>query len=834
MRTCSVCNKPGHNKSRCPEFFKLLEIKKEREESPIKMYLHEKFQAVRSPHILQLKHKENLWEKIDSFAPDIHPSPFQLDEPVQKIKQHVAPKHIQIMPRLKKQKAQFSFTALKRDYASWNEKRKSSAAMAEFKNAIKKYYEHENAVLPASNIYPPQNIISPAVENKPGMWPLAKYLFWRTAIVLILLVIPFKASTYYQSIKQTTSAVAENGTEGFMALQESTAAIMQSDLQGAENSVIEALEKFNNAVEVMNGNHRLLQKIISAVPLVSNEVQSRQKLITAGQKIALGNTYLIKGLHESQAASSSITYRVKLITEHLNAAVPSYKAALDDLSTADPNVLPLEYQTAFKDFRSLFGTFLDDLENIVEIGKAVEDIFGGKGLRRYLIVFQNPHEIRPTGGFLGSFALLDVKDGKVVKLDIPAGGSYDLQGQLDTYIEPPTPLLLSNKRWEFQDSNWFPDFPASAEKMLWFYRHSRKVTADGVIAINATVLERLLLVLGPVSDDNRSLILSSDNALATIQQVVEEGPEKKLDRPKQILTDLAPQFISLIYSSKPEQILTLMANLSEALAQKEIQAYFTDSAIEKTAKNFGWAGHIWPIQNGQDYIMAVNTNIQGQKSDAEIKQTISHQAIVSEDGTITDTVIITREHTGTPGVKLYGQTNIDYMRVYVPLGSKLISAGGFIWPDEQKFRAPDPWTKKDDFLLTQEKEVGFDDNSGTRITEEFGKTVFGNWLILEPGEKKQIHFTYQLPFKVNFSQANERPIIGKIVNEEYLTSRFQLVVQKQSGQDTDFESQIIYPATWHPSWNEGDNCTLAMNGLSIDNAELIEDGVWSLLMRQDK
>ncbi|MCX6781691.1 MAG: DUF4012 domain-containing protein [Candidatus Magasanikbacteria bacterium] len=839
LRACSVCNKPGHNKSRCPEFLRSAETKSGREETPIKMYLHEKYQAIRSPHIIELRHKENLWEKINSFSPSITPSPFQLDEPSSGATPAINPKRVQIMPRLakpKRQRQKISFALLTRKMSYWREKRRASMAMTKLHEAIIKYYAHENFA-PTKNIVAdqPRQANSPTAHSEAGVWPLAKYLFWRTAIVVILLVIPFKASTFYQSIKQTTGTIAASGTEGFMALQESTAAIMQSDLQTAEDSVVNALDKFNNAVEVMEGNHRLLQKIVSAVPIVYNEVQSRQKLITAGQKIALGNTYLIKGLYESQqAVSSTLTVRVKTVTEHLNAAIPSYKAALSDLTAADPDVLPLEYQNAFKDFRLLFTTFLDDLENIVEIGKAVEDIFGGQGLRRYLIVFQNPHEIRPTGGFIGSFALLDIKDGQVVKLDIPAGGSYDLQGQLDTYVEPPTPLLLSNKRWEFQDSNWFADFPASAEKMLWFYRHSRKVTADGVIAINATVLERLLSVLGPVNDTGRDLTLTAANAIPTIQQIVEEGPEKKLARPKQVLSDLAPQFISLIYSSKPEQILTLMANLSEALTQKEIQTYFTDAAIEKTAKNFGWAGHIWPTQIGQDYLLAVNTNIQGQKTDAEIKQTISHQAIVSDDGTITDTVMITREHTGKPGEKLYGQTNIDYLRVYVPLGSKLISAGGFIWPDEKKFRVPDPWTKKDEFLLKQEKEIGFDDNTGTRITEEFGKTVFGNWLILEPGEKKQIHFSYTLPFKAIFSKANERALIGKIVNEEYLTSRFQLVVQKQSGQDTNFESQVIFPTSWHPSWKEGEDCTLAMNGLGINNIELKNDSVWSLLMRQDQ
>jgi hypothetical protein len=395
--------------------------------------------------------------------------------------------------------------------------------------------------------------------------------------------------------------------------------------------------------------------------------------------------------------------------------------------------------------------------------------------------------------------------------------------------------LLSNDRWEFQDSNWFPDFPASAEKMLWFYRHSRQITADGVIAINATVLEQLLAVLGPVTDEKRSLEISADNALATIQQIVEEGPEKAINKPKQIITDLAPQFINFIYNAKPEQIMPLMVSLSEALKRKEIQAYFVDETTEQTIKSFGWSGQIMPTLPDQDYLMVVNTNIQGQKSDAEIIQSISHQAVIGEDGTVLDTVIVTREHTGTPGESLYGQTNIDYIRVYVPLGSELVSAGGFTWPDEKSFRAPEPWATKDSFLLATEKEIKFDDNSGTRVTEEFGKTAFGNWIIIEPGETRQVQFTYRLPFKINTADlpSAEQSIVRKIVGDDYLSSSYMLIAQRQSGQNSAFESQVIYPAPWHPSWSDGEAVGLAVNGVSIGPVELSEDKIWSVVMRKE-
>lgn len=856
LRVCSVCHKPGHNKSRCPEFLKL-----SAHESPVsgpyvKMYLHEDKPMVRSPHLINLKIASDQWDEVETVAPEIYPNDYyynrngSANEPqIQESSAVPAPVlKIQTYPlvdslksdRIKINRANY-LTAVFSHLQAWRDNRAASKALAKMEYKMRHNELARAADIQAPNIQPvkikeecAKKIINPdsARDLKKNVIRLA----WRTAVIALALVTPFQANSYYQLIKTTTGQIASDGTEGFMALQESTAAIMQSDLAGAENLVADALKKFNRAVETMNTEHKLLQTIASAVPIVSDEVQSRQKIISAGQKIALGNTYLINGLTDSQTESySSLTERIAVITSHLKATIPNYQAALNDLSAVNPDILPIEYQNSFKDFRLLFAAFLDDLQNLAELGGTIDEILGGQGFRRYLLVFQNPHEMRPTGGFLGSFALMDIKDGKVTNLEVPAGGSYDLQGQLDQYVEPPTPLLLSNNRWEFQDANWFPDFPASAEKILWFYRHSRQITADGVIAVNATVLEQLLAVLGPVTDEKRELELSADNALMTIQQIVETGPEKMINKPKQIISDLAPQFINFIYNAKPEQIMPLLVSFSEALKSKEIQAYFVDKETEQTIRSYGWSGQILPTLPDQDYLLVVNTNIQGQKSDAEIKQSISHQAVVGDDGIITDTVVVTREHTGMPGEALYGQTNIDYIRVYVPLGSELVSAGGFTWPDEKSFRAPEPWTQKDEFLLATEKEVKYDESSGTRVTEEFGKTAFGNWIILEPGETRQIQFTYRLPFKIIMDNpTTEQSIVKKIVGEDYLSSSYMLVVQRQSGQNSGFESQIIYPTPWHPSWNEGETVGLAVNGASFGPLPLTDDKIWSIVMRKDQ
>ena len=188
-----------------------------------------------------------------------------------------------------------------------------------------------------------------------------------------------------------------------------------------------------------------------------------------------------------------------------------------------------------------------------------------------------------------------------------------------------------------------------------------------------------------------------------------------------------------------------------------------------------------------------------------------------------DTVTITRTHAGANDGGLYGSTNIDYVRLYAPEGSTLISATGFSWPEEKYFRVPDTWTKKDTLLAELEKEISIDPNSGTRITNEFSKTAFGNWIITEPGQTSQVEFIYRLPANI---------ISGQDKFWEKDSLRYQLITQRQSGSETEFESQIILPEGWIPAWKDGNDTKIAANGLVAAPQNLNTDRVWSLVAQK--
>ncbi len=637
----------------------------------------------------------------------------------------------------------------------------------------------------------------------------------RTAfVVLLLLVSPVPVFTYYQELRETGTMVMNTGAEGFIALHASTIAALQSDIGVAKSDLTRALGAFASAEHILDTKHPIFFSILGMLPIIGADIESGEHLLGAGHHIALGNTYILKGVTDANGDSSlSLIERFDVLYTYLPSVLAEYQAALRELRRVDTATIPTEHQASFEEFRLLFSTLARDIEDTTELLGAVRAVIGGDSFKRYLVVFQNHHERRPTGGFIGSFALVDVQKGKIVHVEVPSGGSYDVKGQLTEYVRPPLPLQLVNGRWEFQDANWFPDFAASAEKLEWFFEHSRHTTIDGVIAVNGTVLERLLRVLGPLVADDRAMTFESTTALATLQKEVEsvEG-----DKPKAIIGSLIISLLERSGNIGRVDAMKLLVEAREALVQKEIQVYMDDPAVHQVFQQYGWTGEIARVEKNQDYLEVVVTNLQGQKSDAKIREDIEHQAVIDEEGNIVDTVVIHRTHEGAPGEMFYGAPNVSYVRVYVPEGAVLLDAGGFTYPPEEAFHVPESWYGEDADVRRLEQSESVHAKSGTEVGREFGKTVFGNWVKTNPGETSSIYFTYRLPFRAGKEKRlGERDTewhAALMPFEQREFSRYTLLAQKQSGSSALLTSSIIYPTSWLPVWKSHDEMDLAMNG----------------------
>jgi hypothetical protein len=454
------------------------------------------------------------------------------------------------------------------------------------------------------------------------------------------------------------------------------------------------------------------------------------------------------------------------------------EAAQNALSKVNFVVIPEEHQATLNKVQTAIQALLVTIDEFESFSDLVRELLGADGTRRYLVVFQNNTEIRPTGGFIGSFAEIKVRDGVMEHLHVPGGGSYDLQGTLQQNLRAPEPLQLLTARWEFQDGNWFPDFPTSARQLMQFYQNAGGPSVDGVLAVNATFVSQLIGLLGPIDMPDYHRVITHDNFIFEAQKIAEYEYDKTQNTPKAFIGDLAPLLMERTIEKTSKDFLAVMDSLNKGLVTKDLQLYLVDQDLERLILKHGWGGEI--KQTDADYLMVVDTNLGGGKTDGVIEQNVDLRVEIADDGTITNTLTISRTHLGIQGLLFTGVNNVDFLRVYVPKGSTLLDATGFSIPDQSLFDVPDDTWSIDDDLAYGLLTTTIDPKSGTRVSEEHGKAVFGNWVQTMPGSTSTVTLRYRLPFTVNALESNILASLQSLVGLPQ-TETYSLLVQKQSG-----------------------------------------------------
>lgn len=359
----------------------------------------------------------------------------------------------------------------------------------------------------------------------------------------------------------------------------------------------------------------------------------------------------------------------------------------------------------------------------------------------YLIVLLNNTELRPGGGFIGTYATLRVDEGQIEILTLDGTENLDRAAPATWQKVPPEPIqeYLGVDRWFFRDSNWSPDFRRSAEQAMEFYRGEGGIAADaidGVIGITPTVLEELLRIVGPVTVEG--ITFTSEDVVRTLEYQVEYAyrdqgiavqDRKKIIKP--FMLAVLEELKENIFSSYNEYLTTFESLVS----QKQILLYHTNSFVQDTLESHDWAGRI--ADHDGDYLLWVDTNLGALKTDHALVRRLTYETLDKQDDRYKVRATMQYRHTGYFDWRT--SRYITYARVYVPEGSEFVGVDGYL-------------------------------KSGARITAdvvdqgvEEGKQWFGTMFSVEPQQVKTLSFEYLLP--------------SSIVQDD----SYHLLVQKQLG-----------------------------------------------------
>jgi hypothetical protein len=631
--------------------------------------------------------------------------------------------------------------------------------------------------------------------------------------LLVVATLPGNAVRLSRMFEEKHAALLAVGQS---ALGDIKAAVNTSLPEGVD-ALRQASSRFREADAVLNGTNALAVGLANVLPSTRASYQTARALVDIGSKSTDAAGLLAKGFVAALAdGSAKPLERIDVLAAYANGALPILDEAAGSVQKIDLNAIPEAQRQKVTDLTNQVETGRLAVREFVGLADLMGSLLGRDESRRYLIVFQNPSELRPTGGFIGSFAEVMVDRGDIKSMNVPQGGSYALQGQLVARVAPPQPLTLVTNLWQFQDSNWSPDFRAASSKIRSFWSKSGGPTVDGVIAVNSTVVQRLLALTGPIEVPELGKTITAENFLLETQKAVELEYDRAENQPKKILSLLAPRIIERLKALPHGGWLTLLGSLSGAIETKDIQIALSNTDEESQAERLGWNGELKSTVG--DSLAVIGANIAGQKTDVAIREHVEHTAEIKSGGNIVDTVKITREHTAGKGDLFSGVRNVEYFRIYVPVGSTLIDAQGFSAPDAKFFSAPRDDVTVDPDEAAHAKTLTHHP-SGVDVWDEGDRTVFGGWHQIDPGQTLTLTLVYRLPFTANDIRArlDAGPDDGQ--NAE-TRAAYSLLLTSQSGKARQVTSTVKVPDGWTVRWSPNADNTVGFSGI-LDRDQVV-------------
>ncbi|MDO8619110.1 MAG: DUF4012 domain-containing protein [Candidatus Daviesbacteria bacterium] len=453
------------------------------------------------------------------------------------------------------------------------------------------------------------------------------------------------------------------------------------------------------------------------------------------------------------AGQDRLTQGMKILDKvipQLDSFQPGLERGANKVRSIDTNKYPADFRgiklrlliSTAKDF--IIGAS-DTVKNHKDVLDIAPSMLGQNGAKNYLLLFQNDKEIRPTGGFMTAYANLTLDKGQVTSTT--SDDIYRLDEQLLNVcltkicpLSPPLPIVKylpevdgkPRKAWSMRDSNLSPNLPTSAYEFERMYQMLGKgLPYDGIIYIDTQVVEALIEVTGPIEVYGTQYSSEIDkrcncpNVIFELESYAEIAAKGEKDR-KAVLGVLMQQILARSIGADVTKFPELVSTIVRLANHKHFMFYMHDGTFQKALSNLNWTGEIKSYDG--DYLHINDANFAGGKSNIYVNQTVTQEITTNKNGQTHKKITIVYDNPQPFGNWLNG-INRDYVRVYVPKGSKLTSSKG----------SDDP----------------------VNTTEDLDKTVFEAFVQVRPQNSRSLVLEYDVPYNP--------------------TGEYKLLIQKQPG-----------------------------------------------------
>lgn len=312
------------------------------------------------------------------------------------------------------------------------------------------------------------------------------------------------------------------------------------------------------------------QNLISFVNYTQNTIQSLLQTYSLAEKV-----YLSIGIEENKTNYEEVTIALKSNLQLTFENISQVEIILNKSNL--PSFLEDSIKKNFE-YNSI-KAFQEQLNQLTKIVDLIPPTLDGQVGKNLVIVFQNSHEERSTGGVIESVLHLTLDNGKFISKKIYSSTAID--GLNTESIEAP-PLIkdiTGVDQWKTRDMNYNPDFPQTAVNLKWLIEKSLKFSPDIIIFLTDDLLTELIFSEADVSLDTQSIksesfqdLLSKGEAQTIIPKIIDHFTDRLLNH--QI------------------KFIDLGKILAKAMGESQILFWTSDKDIEKSLLSQNYTGSV--------------------------------------------------------------------------------------------------------------------------------------------------------------------------------------------------------------------------------------------------
>jgi hypothetical protein len=300
--------------------------------------------------------------------------------------------------------------------------------------------------------------------------------------------------------------------------------------------------------------------------------------------------------------------------------------------------------------------------------RALPEFAGVDRPRRYFVAMQNPAELRGTGGFIGSYSILTIDDGK---LSFAPFRSITTLPDAAPGVMPTPSRRFGHLYDEFggggfwRNINMSPDTPTVGAAIETLYRHVEGLSLDGTIFVDPAVLAYMVQATGPITEAQTGITLSADEVLPFMTNGAYESLPGTAR--KRLLGEAAATILGrFLQGTDPVAALRALAS---AAGEGHLVVHVAEPEVQGAFAAAGMDGSIGTDRG--DYLGVFLTNAAGNKVDYYLEPRLSYHVILGADGTASAEASV-RLSNGAPA----GQQPSE---VLGPYGSNGLEPGDTQW-----------------------------------------------------------------------------------------------------------------------------------------------------------